>query len=97
MGYGKALLERPEGDLPTKSESVRRREHNLRRSEIKVKATKERQSLSAENEYASVALKYFQEPITIHYQGENQHKRHEGRRSCGFSDHGECMSEPGSW
>lgn len=76
---------------------AKKREHNLQRSEIEGKATKERQSLSVENEYASVALKSFREPMTIHYQGENQCKRHEGRRNCGFSDHRECTSEPGSW
>ena len=36
-----------------------KREHNLQRSEVEVEGTKERQSLSVENEYGSVALKVF--------------------------------------
>ena len=69
VGYSKALLERPEGDATDQGRNVcgaEKREHSLQRGEVEVKATKERQSLSVENGYTFVALKGFQEPMTMH-------------------------------
>ena len=52
VGYGKALLKRPEGDATDQGQNLcrARREHNLQTSGVEGKATKERQSLSVENE-----------------------------------------------